>query len=337
MPVSIKEIAKATGFSTQTVSRILNNNGKGHKQDTCEKVMKVAEEMGYRPNSLARAMVLGKFGGVGLLLSTNSGKSYLPESLLSSIHDQLAERDLHLTIGRLPDSKLTDSDYLPKIMREWSCDGLLINYTDHAPEEMMDLIEKSRLPSVWINAKLSKNCVYPDDFGAGRLATEYLIRQGHRRIAYQNYRWGARMEEAHYSVIDRIEGYKAAMTDAGLEPMVLQEEHKLNAPQRYEKTKAWLALDQAPTAVICYTNPEVIYAAGLEIGLNRADIPAIVSFSDQPVVFAGQPMLTAHLDRADVGKAAVERLLHKLDHGNPDLAPVTIPYRMYLGHEQLFV
>jgi DNA-binding LacI/PurR family transcriptional regulator len=227
MPVSIKEIAAATGYSAQTISRVLNNKGAGHRKSTCDFTLETAEAMGYRPNSLARAMVLGKFGGVGLLMSNNSGRSYLPTSLLSSIHDTLAGHNIHLTIGRLPDEKLTDSDYLPKVLREWSCDGFLINYTDHVPDGMAELIERSRLPSVWINTKKPGECVHPDDFGGGKLAVEYLRSRGHTRIAYTHYRWGDNLTEAHYSVMDRLEGYKAGMKQAGLKPLILTKGHRV--------------------------------------------------------------------------------------------------------------
>ncbi|MCC5846899.1 MAG: LacI family DNA-binding transcriptional regulator [Verrucomicrobia bacterium] len=336
MPASIKEIAKMTGYSAQTVSRVLNNNGAGHRKSTCDEILKVAESMGYRPNALARAMVLGKFGSIGLLLSTNAGRSYLPSSLLTSIHDTLADQNLHLTIGRLPDEKLVDSDYMPKMLREWTCDGFLINYTDHAPKEMTDLIHRSRLPSIWINNKREDDCVHPDDFGGGKLAVEYLRTQGHTRIAYLHYRWGESLEDAHYSVVDRMEGYKAGMREAGLDPWILTKGHKIHQEARVETCKEWLVLPDRPTAVITYTSPEYIQIAGLELGMKWEEIPQVLSFSDRPVSIAGRPQTIVYLDQYLLGRAAVESLLEKTLNPEQKLAPKKIEYCVNIGPDKVF-
>jgi DNA-binding LacI/PurR family transcriptional regulator len=267
MPVSIKEVAKSTGFSVQTVSRVLNNRHEGYRKATCDHIARVAEEMGYRPNSLARAMVLGKFGAVGLLLSTNSGRSYLPQLLLTGIHDALAQENLHLTVGRLPDEKLTDTDYVPKMFREWSSDGVLINYNDHIPEKMEELIQKSKIPSVWINTKRASDCVHPDDFGGGKLAVEYLHSLGHTRIAYMHMRWGQDLKDAHYSVVDRLGGYLAGMREAGLKSMVVEKGYMIPGPERVAVFQEWLRMENPPTAVITYTNPEVVTLAALQMGV----------------------------------------------------------------------
>ncbi len=335
MPVSIKEVAKSTGFSVQTVSRVLNNRHEGYRKATCDHIARVAEEMGYRPNSLARAMVLGKFGAVGLLLSTNSGRSYLPQLLLTGIHDALAQENLHLTVGRLPDEKLTDSDYVPKMFREWSCDGVLINYNDHIPEKMEELIQKSKIPSVWINTKRASDCVHPDDFGGGKLAVEYLHSLGHTRIAYMHMRWGQDLKDAHYSVVDRLGGYLAGMREAGLKSMVVEKGYMIPGPERVAVFQEWLRMENPPTAVITYTNPEVVTLAALQMGIPLDKAPLVLSFSELPMMFGGLPAHTLFLKQNEMGHTAVRMLMEKMKNPEVPLPPQAIPYCIYRGYDQV--
>lgn len=338
MPVSIKEVAKATGYSVQTVSRVLNNRWEGYRESTCKTIAKKANEMGYRPNSLARAMVLGKFGSVGLLQSTNSGRSYLPQLLLTGIHDALAAENLHLTVGRLPDEKLTDSDYVPKMIREWFCDGFLINYNDHIPEKMKELVLESKRPSIWLNTKQDVDCVHPDDFGGGKLAVAYLISQGHTRIAYMHLRWGPepKLDEAHYSVRDRLEGYLAGMHAAGLEPIVVEKPYKVPGPERISVCKEWLSRKDPPTAFVTDTNPEIISIAALETGIPMDKIPTILSFSDQPRHFAGFPAHTVYLKQNVLGATAVHMLMEKMKAPEVPLPSKSIPYYIWQGDEEIY-
>src|SRR6185369_16509410 len=91
MPVTIKEIAERSGLSIPTVSQVLNNKGHRYRSETCNRVLKAVRELGYRPNSSARAMRMGRFNCVALLLSTESYRSFLPNELLRGIHDGVAE------------------------------------------------------------------------------------------------------------------------------------------------------------------------------------------------------------------------------------------------------
>src|SRR6185295_16580276 len=184
MPVTIKEIAERSGLSVPTVSQVLNNKGHRYRSETCKRVLKAVRELGYRPNSSARAIRMGRFNCVALLLSTERHKSFLPNELLRGIHDGVAEHDYHMSLTVLPDDKLTSQGFVPKILRQWMADGLLINYHVDVPQRMIELIHEHGIPSVWINTKQKSDCAFPDDLGASREATEKLLALGHRRIFY---------------------------------------------------------------------------------------------------------------------------------------------------------
>jgi len=134
MATTLKVIAEAAGVSIPVVSQVLNSKGQRFRPETRRRVRQAAERLGYRPNNSARAMATGRLGCAALVLSTQGYRSTLPAELLRGIDEELARHNMHLTIARLPDEKLTREGYVPKILREWLSDGLLINYTSDIPD-----------------------------------------------------------------------------------------------------------------------------------------------------------------------------------------------------------
>ena len=165
MKPSLKQIAAQAGFSFQAVSQALNGTG-ALKGATRSHILEVARRMGYRPNGFARAIRTGRFGNVGLLLSTVKLFSYLDDEFLDGVHDALSERNYHLTVSKLPDAELTSGERVPKLLREMAVDGLLVNYTHSIPRDMIRLLKAHGVPSIWVNSKQNADCVYPDDAAA---------------------------------------------------------------------------------------------------------------------------------------------------------------------------
>src|SRR3954470_20688971 len=118
MTVTIKEIALRTGLSIPTVGNVLARSTARDSATTRELVLKAAQEMGYKPNSSARAMRQGRFGCAGLVLSRSKQQthSHIPNRLIDGIDDELARHDMHLTVSRLTDEELSDNDFVPKVI-----------------------------------------------------------------------------------------------------------------------------------------------------------------------------------------------------------------------------
>jgi len=314
-PATQDDVARAASVTPLTVRRALKG-GPGVGEGTRERIRKIAAELDYRPNAAARAMRRGRFGAVGLLLSTDRGRSYLPSDLVDGIDDALAEREIQLTVVRLPDEKLTDQGFVPRILREWCCDGLLINYTDHIPDKMIDLIERSRHPAVWLNTRGEHNCVYPDDFAGSRMATRRLLQLGHRRIAYAHYTTRnpeVEMAVLHYSVRDRIEGYREAMREAGLTPRVFGWAAPPR-PQRPALARQWLYGPDRPTGVVAHS-PEsavVVLLAAAAAGLPVPQRLSLVMIADAGRNVGGHDAATARVPMRAVGAEAVELLIERL-------------------------
>src|SRR4028119_2265713 len=134
---TLEEIALEAGVSRYTVSNVLRGRNKEKwacTAERAERIRGIAERLNYRPNAAAVAPATGRFGAVGLLTSRHHSHGALLSTLLNSIRHHLTERELHLTIGDLPDEPLTSEAYVPRILREWSVDSPLINYIAGTPD-----------------------------------------------------------------------------------------------------------------------------------------------------------------------------------------------------------
>jgi len=329
MAVTLKDIAQECGVSRQAVSLALNN-GAGLTATTRERILRVAQEKGYRPSSFGRMMRTRRFGSVALLLSTHAG--WISQNLFHHIHDALAEHDLHLTVVRLPDEKLTDEAVIPRILSEWMCDGLLVNYIQDIPLRLVNLIEQHHVPSVWLNVRREADCVFPDDVGAAYDATQHLLQIGHRRIDYlNNILKGS--SKLHYSTRDRQAGYEAAMRDAGLEPRCVEYHPQLPSSPISDAGVRWLQQANRPTAVLTYTDGEALsmLASALKLGLRVPEDLSLMTFHSELLsVYAGLDQM--YLPWEQVARTAVEMLVQKMKNSDLVLPPAPLPGVLLPGH-----
>ncbi len=323
---TLQTIADKAGVSMTTVSNVLNRNRIGERSDAqrnARRIRAIADRLGYRPNTAARAIQTNRFHAIGLIASTEPRRSvYQP--YLGGLTRACRRKDLHLTLGEVVDEKLADERYIPKVLREWAVDGLLIAYMLEFPPMLAQLIEQYRIPSVWLNAKQDHDCVYPDDLGGMKQATRRLIDMGHRRIAFL-----ATYPEGHHSSTDRRRGYARAMLDAGLQPRVLYPDLTENVflSTVLDDLSAWFRRDDRPTALVCNgdTPAMTAYHAALHAGLKVPRDLSIVGVYHQPIVGIGRNITTLQLPTAQVGLEAVEMLTRKIARPNEPIAPVAVP------------
>ncbi len=328
-PVTMKDVAREAEVSRSVVSKVLTGSNCNIRVGvaTAARVGQVADAMGYVANSAARAIRRGTFNTIGLLQGTVQPLSLLPPELLDSIQDAVAAKGKHLVLSKLPDEKLADEGFIPKILSESFADGLLVNYNAAIPPKMIALIKQHRIPSVWLNSKQSANCVYPDDHGGSYTATNHLIQLGHRRIMYINF-----AGEGHYSSFDREAGFRQAMQEAGYEPRSwLKEVFRRDSG---EFVKDLLRRDDRPTAVVAYAQKETLAVlhAAWSLGLRIPEDLSFVTFRPTPVhVVSADPTCIVLPERA-IGQAAVELLLQRIGDPSTQFEPIAVPGELYVGN-----
>lgn len=325
MSVTLKEIAYSAGVDVSVVSRVLNGKADQYRisADCQERVRKIAESLGYLPNAYAVGMKRGEFHCVALLQSGaagsyegkihKTGTNYLPEKLVNEIHRCLEKDDTHLLLANIPEQTV-DSHHLPKIFRSLMADGLIINYYQDLPLNIQSAIEHTSMPTVWMNYKMDYNSVYSDSFSAAQKATQHLIQLGHRRIAYCNVYYKDRQPNAHYSVSDRRDGYKAAMAQAGLEAFDLSPEQQVDDSVEKQITLFYNALNRPdrPTAMLFYWSYSVpaVYAAAARLELQIPRDLSIITFAGESHRRIGLTATAMLEPETDMGREAVE-MLHK--------------------------
>lgn len=340
---TLQEIALQAGVSSRTVTRVLRGDTKEVWPSAikrAERIRQIAKKLGYRPNSSASAIRKGRFDCLGLLLSSDDGRSNLPATLLDGIHDELLILNMHLTIARLPDETLVEKGAFPRIVNECCCDGLLVNYTDRIPNTMLKRLEEDPVPSIWLNCKLKHDCIHYDDFEAGRHATEALLERGHRKIAYLDFTQFHQQPDSHYSRVDRYAGHVQVMEHAGLTPTPREQFAGNTGKERLATIMQLLGSTNRPTAIISYDAGERILLAAAMSGLQVPKDLSLITFDDelpqgnneeQGEYYIGINLAKMRLPTGKAGKEAVSMLLQKIENPKKKINSCVLPIRLDEG------
>ncbi|MBC8136403.1 MAG: LacI family DNA-binding transcriptional regulator [Fibrella sp.] len=338
---TIATIASHMGLSKATVTHVLNGraNEQRIRPETKNRVLEVAQDLGYRANASARAIRAGRFGNIALVQSLLG--QYLPRELLLGLMKAIANKDLHLVLSQVSDGVIDNDSYLPHTMRELSADGVLVYRHVGFSQPFLEQIHKSRIPAIFLNVQQDSDCIHPDDLMGGRLATEFLLRLGHERIAYVDtevYK-NEFYSNQHYSKHDRRSGYEQVMMATGRAPWVylLPQEWegngRIGVDQRVESAKSLLSGDGRPTAVVAYELTEamaVVHAAHL-LGLRIPEDLSIILFHNRIDDRYFIPFHTVSNVMEKMGEEAVGMLIEKIEYPEIELPTKAVPMEMLEG------
>ncbi|AGK98681.1 LacI family DNA-binding transcriptional regulator [Clostridium pasteurianum] len=207
---TIKDVAKKSNVSVATVSRILNDL-EGYSEETRKKVMQVINEIGYQRNDIARNLKMKSTHTIGVLLPKVSTNFYI--EILSGIEDAAHINGYSVIICNVGDNGKRTEEYI-KVMIERQVDGIIV--CSLPPEK--SLIEKIigvNIPVVLISTLYegySVPYIKVDDYKASYAAVEYLIKNGHKKIAML----GGKKSDL-IAGLPRLEGFVRALEDNKLE------------------------------------------------------------------------------------------------------------------------
>lgn len=329
MPATIKDIAKDTGLSVNTVSHILAGK-RSHlfRESTQKKVREAAERLEYSPNYLAQAMRSGRFNAIGLILSAHGSSSMLTEKRLNPILSKCHDYKQHVVICQLGDLKLTDSQSLPLAARQLMVDGFINNFNTALPDQLLDVLQRRNQPIVSINLKMEQDCIYPDDHFGAYEGTLELIKQGHRKIAYVDMIHHRKTKTKHYSAIDRRNGYAAAMASAGLEPLWLTDDFVGLDEERLTYTIEKLRNPQKrPSAFFCYNElligPIMLALVHHGVSLEGKKSP-LMTFAAGNATHLGCAVSIVDIPERKMGELAVEFLAKKIEDNEYSFSSVAV-------------
>jgi len=185
MPVTLKQIAKSAGVSIPTVSRILNGRESGVpiREQTRERVLAVANELGYKPNLLARGLVGSKSSLIGVIVR-DIADPFLNQ-VLKGMYDAAVERQYRLFLGHVGQRPDTTLDY-GSMFEQYHADGIIVMGDMQDDETALQALTSQHRYVVGVTDRTNTRGfpgVYADSFHGATLAMDHLLALGHRRIA----------------------------------------------------------------------------------------------------------------------------------------------------------
>lgn len=206
---TIKDVAKEAGVSVATVSRVLNKSPKA-SQASIDSVTKAMNKLGYRPNAAARALVSQSTNTMGVLVGDVSDPFF--GTMVKSV-DRVAHRQgKHLLIGN-GYHNADDERRALELLIHSRCDAMVIHAKALSDEELIGYANEVK-GMVLINRhipQLAGRCISLDNEKGAFIATEYLIRHGHKNIAHIASCHD--IEDTH----QRLQGYQAALDAHGIQ------------------------------------------------------------------------------------------------------------------------
>ncbi len=312
----MKDIAQDLGVSMVTVSKVLRNHP-DISEETRERVLRRIEELNYRPNLAARALVTGKTHLMGLVVPDLVHSFF--SQLANAISKVLRKQGYSLVISSSQEDPELEQQEIDHLLAR-SADCLFIASTQCTIESFRR-IEEQETPYILVDRKfqgLAANFVGVDDEQVGYMATEHLVEIGCRRIAHIGAPYAS-------PAIGRLEGFRRALNRHGIEVPV---EYVFTRPHGddagdltgYVAMKKLLNLRPIPDAVFCHNDPTALGAmkAVLEAGLKIPEDIAIVGcgnvrYSDSLRV----PLSTIDQDCEAIGERAAELAFSLLESKTP--------------------
>ncbi|HEY4199663.1 MAG TPA: LacI family DNA-binding transcriptional regulator [Devosiaceae bacterium] len=302
---TIRDVARLAEVSIGTASKAMNAGGR-LKQETRDKVMRIAKEIGYRPNDLAQSLHRAKSMTVGILTNDSFGRFSFP--IIRALEERLADQGIAVFMCNATDDPERERQHIDQLLGK-RIDGLVVTArrSDQRPA-----IHVGGIPVIYVFSQADDPdalCLLPDDEGGAMLATEHLLGLNRRRIAHIT---GPERFEA---VRLRHRGYGRALERAGLK-----------APPEFFLTGPWSeawgreaveqlfeAEGQKPDGLFCGNDQiargavEALRERGLAV---PADV-AVVGFDNWDVMVGGArpPLTSIDMNLNALGHEAGERLL----------------------------
>ncbi len=312
------DVADRAGVSHQTVSRVINGSA-SVRPETRERVVQVMHELGYRPNSLARALVTGRSRTLGVVSFDTT--LYGPASPLFGIARAAHEAGYFVSI--LSVTSLDRESVLGAVeqLRGQGVDGVMI-ITPHeaAAEAVVHVPGDVPVVAVEAGPDQSVPVVAVDQFEGAAAATRHLLELGHRTV------WHVAGPSDWLEARQRIDGWTSALEQAGADaPPLLSGDW--SASSGYELGKR-LATVREVTAIFAANDQMAlgILRAMYEAGRNVPGDVSLVGFDDIPEAqFFTPPLTTVRQDFNEVGRQGVRLLLDEISAAARSSVRVTVP------------
>jgi LacI family transcriptional regulator len=315
---NIKDLAKAAGVSITTVSRALNGYSDVN-ENTRTKIKRIAEQLNYRPNAVARSLVMKKTRTIGVILSEinrEGAKDAVAYEILCGINDRTADLDYDILLFSTNPKKQTKKSY-SDLCRDRNVDGAIISGLRIHDPYLQEVVRNTDFPCVLIDIPAtSKNLghVTSDNFHGAQLAVRHLLELGHHKIAMINGH-----DEASVSK-ERLEGYRQALEQAGIGylPALV---YNGNFTEEGGAEAMYQILLDHPDVTAVFSASDLMVLGALRamerLGRKVPDSVSIVGYDDIRIASYCSPKITTiRQDKYEMGFQAAQMLIDMLENRN---------------------
>jgi len=318
MTVTLADIARVAQVSVSTVSRVLSNKDYPIKAENRQRILKLAEEMGYKPNLVARSLQSNRSHLVGVIVDRM--QSPFAAATVQGIQDGLRNAGYSVSIAYSNRDQALAIEAINSFYSRQVDGVIILNSWLHTYNDA--ILSLQDRPFVFVNRVFGNclsNCVGPGDHYGAQLATQHLINLGHRRIGFI----GGMQDWIEAQ--NRLSGYWDTLLKHSL-PVdeALIEYGDWGVDSGYEATQALLALEEKPTAIFAANDIMALGAmyAIQEAGLKIPEDIALVGYDDRDFAAWIRPALTTvRMPSYEMGQAAARLLLEQI--GGEELEDAT--------------
>ncbi|MGC5773085.1 LacI family DNA-binding transcriptional regulator [Paenibacillus pabuli] len=305
MKVSIFDVAKKSGLSVVTVSRVLNG-AESVREKNRQKVLEAIKELDYRPSAAARSLARGKTGIVGLIVTTLLDSFF--DAIVKELNEVLALHGYFLAVSV---STGIGSDETHYLIQEDRVDGLILLSPMEEDNYIVEL-KRRNIPYVLIDNQKPENDAFSvtiDNYKGGYAATKHLLDLGHTSIAHLS------GQDMFRSTRERRSGFLHALGEKELAPFdMITGDFEIDFG--YDTCRQWLREGRLPSAVFAGDDNIAlgVVNALMEEGIRVPEQVSIVGYDDQYISSKLHPHLTTVRQPADrIGVAAADMLLKRME------------------------
>lgn len=324
---SMYDVARLAGVSQTTVSFVINNVPDTNiPQETRDRIWSAVEELGWRPNAMARGLSLRRSHTIGLISDEIATSSHAGKIIQGAQDAAWAQAIMLLVIntGSNPDIERAALDML----LERQVEGMIYATMYHHP--VAPSSDLAHVPTVLLDCYVTDRSlpsVVPDEVQGGQTATELLLRKGHRRIGFIN------TVDPIPAARGRLAGYQHALAayNVPFDPQLVCVGLS-TAAEGFRCAMDLLRMPERPTALFCFKDTMAmgVYDAVKKLGLAIPGDIAIVGFDNHELIAAElyPPLTSMELPHYAMGQWAVQYLLDHADSSPVPPVQHTIPCRL---------
>lgn len=309
--ITIKDIALAANVDPSTVSRAMQPTSRKVNSKTKEKILSIAEELGYAPNLMAQGLVKGSSNAIGIIMP-NLRHPYTVE-LAEVIDEEIKDAGLHTWLMLCHDNP-ERFDKEINMMWQNNVRGLILfcsDFSDKPPLTYLKLMSMPHppFPIVLVSDRFITNSrfvVNGDNVLGAKLAFEHLLKLGHRRIAMVS------GTPTNSSLQERFEGFKQAHVENSIEldeNLILWNVFDLEYSYTCKLLDTVLELDQRPTAMLicCDFAALRVMQYVKQKGISIPDDISVVGFGNISLCdYISEPLTTIDFSMRQMAKSSLD-------------------------------